>query len=193
MNSFIWTCDNTLSSKFCKRVIQKFDKDSRVRDGLVGLDKRIDPTIKRSKDLKISDHSDWIEEDKVFFNSIQKAIPIYQDYLNSTIPNHRAVSIFLTDKIYDDGYQIQRTDPGNFYTWHNDFYVEKNSIRVLTFIWYLNTLEKGGYTEFWDGTKIQPEQGKLMIFPSTWDFIHRGYPPESETKYICTGWMYFQL
>ena len=63
--------------------------------------------------------------------------------------------------------------------------------RKLTFIWYLNDIKDGGYTEFIDGTKIKPEVGKLVIFPASWEFLHRGVPPKSEDKYLCTGWVHF--
>jgi len=64
--------------------------------------------------------------------------------------------------------------------------------RFLAFFMYLNTVDKGGETEFVDGTLIKPEQGKLMLFPATWTYIHQGRPPISNTKYICTGWIYFE-
>ena len=60
-------------------------------------------------------------------------------------------------------------------------------------IWYLNDVKDGGYTEFIDGTRIQPEAGKLIIFPSTWDFLHRGVSPKTETKYLCTGWVHAEM
>ena len=64
--------------------------------------------------------------------------------------------------------------------------------RYFTFIWYLNDVPgPGGYTEFYDGTQIQPEEGQMIIFPSTHTFIHRGVkPPVGQDKYICTGWIY---
>ena len=83
----------------------------------------------------------------------------------------------------DTGYQIQRTRPGDFYDWHHD----SIGPRILTFIWYLNDIKNAGYTEFLDGTKIQPETGKFMIFPATWNYMHRGVSPKDETKYICKG------
>jgi len=63
-------------------------------------------------------------------------------------------------------------------------------MRVLTFIWYLNDIEEDGYTEFMDGTKVQPKTGRFCLFPATWEYHHRGYPPKSQTKYICTGWLH---
>jgi hypothetical protein len=95
----------------------------------------------------------------------------------------------------DSGYQIQRTNPNSGYSWHSDFNtikseIENNGVRMLTFIWYLNDIVEDGYTEFIDGTKIQPKTGRMVIFPACWTFFHRGYPPKSEIKYIATGWLH---
>jgi hypothetical protein len=72
-------------------------------------------------------------------------------------------------------------------------YDNQHGSRALTFIWYLNDVTDDGYTEFIDGTRIQPETGKLLIFPATWTYLHRGVSPKTETKYICTGWIYSKL
>ena len=56
---------------------------------------------------------------------------------------------------------------------------------------YLNDVIEDGYTEFEFGLKVQPRVGKILLFPATWQYLHRGYPPKSETKYLCTGWLYF--
>jgi hypothetical protein len=41
--------------------------------------------------------------------------------------------------------------------------------------------------------EIQPEQGTLLIFPAVWSYIHREFPPKTETKYICTGWIHTEI
>jgi 2OG-Fe(II) oxygenase superfamily len=76
------------------------------------------------------------------------------------------------------------------YKWHNDFLCNKQRLRVFTFIWYLNTVEEGGETEFTDSTRVKPEQGKLVFFPACWSLKHRGCMPLSCDKYIITGWIY---
>ena len=70
--------------------------------------------------------------------------------------------------LWDRGYKIQRTIPGGFYHWHNDFGVgdERHSDfgeRLVTFIWYLNDVDEGGETEFMDGTKVKPKQGSDVL------------------------------
>lgn len=194
MNPFIWTKDNTLTSEFCNHCISKFESDDRKYNGCIGADEnheiRYDPNIKKSTDLNISSLSNWKDEDHTFYNVLYEEYYKYKDHLDSSLPWRPYTA---KNEICDSGYQIQRTNPSEFYTWHNDADCTDGKIRVITFIWYLNTIIEDGYTEFWDGTKVQPEQGKMLMFPATWDFMHRGYPPKSETKYICTGWIHYQI
>jgi hypothetical protein len=55
-------------------------------------------------------------------------------------------------------------------------------------------VNEGGETEFFNGRiKIKPEKGKLLLFPSTWTFMHKGNTPISSNKYIVTGWLYADI
>ena len=40
------------------------------------------------------------------------------------------------------------------------------------------------------GRDIQPEEGKLVLFPATWNMVHWGVPPNTGNKYIVTGWLW---
>jgi len=188
ISDFIWQKPNDLDADFCKHVIQKFESDSRKHVGIVGDDCIVDSTTKQSIDLPITALEEWKEEDDVFHNSLQMGLKDYISYLGQF---HEDLK-FPPEALSDTGYQIQKTNPGGFYTWHFDEHAENSRLRVVTFIWYLNDVHEDGYTEFVDGTKVQPEEGKLLIFPSAWNFLHRGYPPKSEEKYIVTGWVYSQ-
>ena len=191
-NPFIWTEKNNLKSDFCKNCISKFEKDDRKYKGVAGY--KYNPSLKKSTDLNISILDNWKEEDNIFYQAITDASNKYFEYINSSLPNYNGiVEIMKSNNIQDTGYQIQKTKPSEFYDWHSDAAVEFDKVRTITFIWYLNTINKEGYTEFWDGTKIKPEEGKLLLFPATWDFIHRGVPPKKEIKYICTGWLYYVI
>ena len=76
------------------------------------------------------------------------------------------------------------------YIYHNDFTNDNNSHREITFLWYLNTVEEGGNTVFWENYNVQPKEGKLIFFPSFWCYPHTGKVPISSDKYIITGWLY---
>jgi hypothetical protein len=187
MNPFIWVCDNVLSSDFCQHVIRRFDSDSRSCVGKTSGGYL--PDIKSSTDLNISRLEDWQQEDTVFFDTLYKYFPEYKKHIDQILPNIR---IFNSTDIQDEGYQIQKTVPGGGYVWHHDGRVKNNYARSLTYIWYLNDVPEGGETEFHDGTLIKPVQGRMLIFPATWTFMHRGKTPASN-KYIVTGWLSYNI
>ena len=196
-SSFILLKQDSLEKEFCEKVIKKFEEDDRKHEGGVGDLGRYIPEIKKSTDLHISYLEEWKEEDKVFFEALGEGLKEYaqQDFLSALDKDdNTSNTIELFSKpLQDSGYQIQRTEPGEYYKWHQDWTYRKDlGSRVLTYIWYLNDItEGGGYTDFLDGTRIIPKQGTLLLFPATWTYYHRGFPPEKETKYISTGWLYF--
>ena len=182
-SNFIYTERDALPRSFCNNVIEKFEQDDRKRQGQVGGGVHLD--IKRSSDLSISQFCDWKSYDQAFFQSLSSGLKKYLRFLPDEYIKNRA----LSELGNDTGYQIQRTQPNDYYIWHHD----QTTTRLVTFIWYLNDIKDGGYTEFIDGTRIQPEAGKLIIFPATWDFLHRGVSPKTETKYLCTGWVHADM
>ena len=182
-SDFIYIQKDALPRSFCNNVIQKFELDDRKRQGQVGSGVRLD--IKRSCDLSITGKEDWKSYDEAFFKSLNNALKEYLKFIPQEFIQFKALSRFEDDT----GYQIQKTQPGDYYIWHHD----QTTLRLVTFIWYLNDVKDDGYTEFIDGTRIQPEAGKLIIFPATWDFLHRGVSPKTETKYICTGWVHAEM
>lgn len=182
-SDFIYVERDALPKSFCNNVIEKFEQDDRKRQGQVGGGVQLD--IKRSSDLSISELDDWKSYDQAFFKSLNGGLKKYIRFLPEEYMKHRA----LSELGNDTGYQIQRTQPNDYYIWHHD----QTTTRLVTFIWYLNDIKDGGYTEFIDGTRIQPEAGKLIIFPATWDFLHRGVSPKTETKYLCTGWVHADI
>ena len=184
LDDFVYTRKNQLSKSFCKNLIDKFEKDDRKKQGIVGGGLRTD--IKRSTDLSITHSSGYEEEDKIFYDNLNKNILNYEK-TRGKIYHKFILEETETQKVEDSGYQIQRTKPGEYYVWHHDQASFRS--RRLTYIWYLNDIHDGGYTQFNTGLQIQPEVGKIMIFPALWPWMHRGYPPKTETKYIVTGWL----
>ena len=67
------------------------------------------------------------------------------------------------------------------------------SIRILNFLCYLNTVDEGGETELlYYPKRIKAEAGKLLLMPAGYTHTHRGNPPLSNDKYILTGWVEYQ-
>jgi len=183
---YITEYPEALSIEFCNQLIDKFEKDSRKVQGVVGGGYR--PEVKQSEDLHITQMPEYQEEDRVLYESLSPRLTEYME-------EHWGAISHSAEDITDSGYQIQKTVPGGFYTWHHDGMIQADGtlLREITYIWYLNTVEEGGETEFKTGEKIKPEAGKLILFPAVWPYGHRGVTPISGDKYICTGWVYSRI
>ena len=181
-NSFIFEKPFALSKAACQLIIDTFEahpEDQTPGEIAGGI---VDPTFKRSMDVAIYDQAHWKEVDDILFYSIAEAIA----ELNEMFPDY-----FGTHSITDRGYQIKRTEPEGFYTWHYDAdHPDKD--RVMVAIWYLNTLDstQGGTTDFKaQDIQVRPQQGKMLLFPPFWTHYHRGDEVISGTKYIATTWI----
>jgi hypothetical protein len=82
---------------------------------------------------------------------------------------------------------------GGFYKWHIETSGPEVNNRAFVWMLYLNTVEKGGCTEFLrnkdEKIRIKPEIGKFVFWPAGETHLHRSSPDLQETKYILTGWI----
>lgn len=181
---FVWVSDYAISTRLCKTLIDKFEQSPNARPGVTA--EGYLPKVKSSLDLHITEDPDFEEENTDVFNLLSILMPHYKKQL-PFVP--------WTGDLMDSGYTIQKTRPGEGYTWHDDHLItfDPPRVRTVTFIFYLNTVEKGGETEFWNGFKIQPKKGRVLMFPAEFTYRHRGNSPVSGDKYICTGWFHETL
>ena len=88
--------------------------------------------------------------------------------------------------------KVQKTYPqGGYHIWHYEVDGIDNIARSLAWILYLNDVPEGeGETEFlFQGLRIQPKQGTLIMWPAQFTHTHRGNPVYNCVKYIATGWI----
>lgn len=201
-SDFIYVVDGSLTQDFCKGLIDKFEQEPLKGPGQCGSKNgNINTKMKKSIDCYISDKINWSQEHNFLAEKVNQHTFEYDvsNPVKEIIPNPnqlRTEDEILNLDVFDEGihntgFQLQKTKPGEYFHWHQDFATNPRGSRMLTYMWYLNTLEDedDGYTEFLDGTKIQPKVGRFVLFPSCWTFYHRGFPPKKD-KYICTGWIY---
>jgi hypothetical protein len=86
---------------------------------------------------------------------------------------------------------------GGYPYWHCELYPRDPSCETLHrhVLWtlYLNDGFAAGETEFlYQGRKIVPKAGSLLIAPAAFTHTHRGNRPEGGDKYIATSWILFQ-
>jgi hypothetical protein len=86
---------------------------------------------------------------------------------------------------------------GGYPYWHCELYPRDPQAETLHrhVLWtiYLNDGFNAGETEFlYQGRKIVPKTGSLLIAPAAFTHTHRGNRPEGGDKYIATSWILFQ-
>ena len=75
---------------------------------------------------------------------------------------------------------------------HVDVGSYESARRFLVFFVYLNDVEEGGETEFVSlDLKVTPKCGTILVFPATWEFIHRGNVPVNQDKYILGAYLHY--
>jgi hypothetical protein len=191
---FILEIKNNLSPEMCNEIIEKFEKDKTKAPGITWAGLSTENKISTDLHINPSKNSDWCNVDQYLYERLSEGLIKYREHIKKHL-DKKAINISATGGVFkimnENGYQIQRTCKNGFYVWHNDSFQQHE--RTLTFLWYLNSLDPdvdGGTTDFECGRRIVPEQGKLIIFPATWTYIHRGAPVISDnTKYVCTGWI----
>lgn len=183
-NTFIFEKNGALNGDLCDSIVRRFeDASDEHRPGYVGQNRMENPDLKRSTDFFIGNKDKWKDADEALFRSLMDALR----ELCLAFPYFRG-------KFKDVGYNLQRTQKGEFYHWHIDSDSRELSDRQLVAIWYLNEVDgPGGETEFlFQDVRVKPERGKLLLFPPFWTHPHRGTTLKSGVKYIATTWVTFK-
>jgi len=179
--SFVYEYRDALTPEQCSSIIETFEKHE--DDQVTGKVARGTywPELKLSTDAYLRGQDHWEEADQWLHNALVEGVLALREQF----------TIFKEDELHDIGYQVQRTEPGQYYHWHKDLNKHSRS-RVLVAIFYLNDVAKGagGETEFFkQELKVRPEAGKLILFPPFWTHVHRGVTLLSGVKYIATTWV----
>jgi Rps23 Pro-64 3,4-dihydroxylase Tpa1-like proline 4-hydroxylase len=186
MDTFIHQYKNAYTPEYCNKLIDLYNASeesghTQTRQQAEGVDK----LDKADKALFVNELPlNYFPQFKEFHDTFWNLYEVYAkkfSVLNNMQPH----------KIY--AIKIQKTKPGEgYHIWHHELYGRDQQSRVLTFILYLNDIEHGGETEFlYQGIRVKPEQGTLLLWPAYFTHTHRGNPPLQETKYILTGWVEF--
>lgn len=181
--TFVYVVRHALTPELCREAVRRFEAHPEHHyQGRVGQQRTLDPGVKRSTDLTVSDKPEWKDIDQGLFQSMGAALAA----VRRRFP-------FFRGRFRDVGYALQRTLPGEHYHWHIDGGSHELADRQLVALWYLNDVPgPGGETEFlFQDLKIRPEEGKLLLFPPFWTHEHRGVTLEAGAKYVATTWVLF--
>lgn len=175
---FFGVYDGALSPEFCRSVIARFEADPTKIVGRIGdgtKEGAVRPDIKGTTEIMFTpDRSDWADVLLHVKQCLQRFMPGYLQPWKPAFPV----------PLRSEDFRIARYNPGEHFSYHSDN-IGGSVTRVITAQWYLNDVAEGGATEFpWYGVGVQPREGRLMLAPVGWTFLHRGAPPVSGPKYI---------
>ena len=198
LENYIYVNEKSLSKELCTDIIQYFEEEPNKTRGVTmcGLNTNVKDTMDFSI-LHKNVSSKWDKIRVLLEKELTNNVKKYVKNINDCISVHEELSSMkyqvFNDDVTFETMQIQRyTKSSGKYIFHHDFKVnhEKQQCRIITYLWYINAVDEGGETEFWNNYKVKPEAGKLILFPATWTYPHRGKVPISNDKYIITGWVY---
>ena len=186
IKNFIGIYDNYITKKECDLAIELFEKESNFKKTLTRVQFEKSP-FREKKDEQFFAHPEnlivWWDYLKTITVNFDLA---FKDYCQQTGANDyfdelHYTTLKLQKTLPTEGYHIWHIEHGKGY--HNE---------PRAFVWsvYLNDVEEGGETEFlYQSMRVKPKAGRIVIWPASFPYAHRGNPPLSGKKYIITSWM----
>ena len=187
INNFIGIYDNYILPEECNKAIKLYEDQNKFNN-----------TINR---IGFEEASILQKQDQQYF-AAPNNIDVWWESLKPMMVNFDLAWKHYTKNVgADDAYgvpfhftdlKIQKTLPTEgYHVWHIEHGKgHSNEPRAFVFSIYLNDVEEGGETEFLHFSKrVKPKTGRIVIWPSSFPYLHRGNPPLSGKKYILTSWM----
>ncbi|MGF7159951.1 hypothetical protein FHS85_001574 [Rhodoligotrophos appendicifer] len=185
MDPFIRWYDDALSPELCREIVTRFDKDKRRMVGKVSGNKgpEVDLKGKQTTELILPDDG-WADIKQELQKSLAANLALYtRDVKYLAGSDHR--------EVFAEPLRVKKYEIGGQFSWHIDNNSSQNQTRTLAVQWYFNDVAEGGRTEFEDQHMgIDCVEGRLAFFPVGWTYRHRGAPPASGPKYVCTTFLH---
>lgn len=182
LNDLIQVYDNALDQEICDFLIQFFDGQPQFHERIENNNKPNFTQLNLTENCKIS------RDVNLIHNEILKNVYTYRDKYYE----------FVDKRVFPDQHQFEQfrikkynPDGTDMFDTHVDVQDYASARRYLSFMWYLNDVDKGGNTVF-NGLTIEPKKGTLVVFPPLWMFPHKGEPPISGPKYILSGYLHYK-
>ncbi len=155
----VYENSSNLDDNLCNRILERFKGDLR----------------KKNDTLHISRFIEWEDTVDELDEKLKNAIEEYKNFVYQKLGFRVS---YLDNMKHSDGYIVKKI---NGLDWRSDFQKNQSDSRTITIIWYLNTRNFDGETDFMY-KKIKPEKGKLLMFPASWNSFYKDHP--SEDKYV---------
>lgn len=187
----IGVVDNMVSKEMCQDAITFFNDKKKFKKVMSRLDAEGMSNTQKNDlaiDLNEMNVGEWELPIKPIFINLNQAWLFYR---KST-----GIDDFYTRGFVYGSAKIQLTQPGGgYHLWHIEHSDSFDaSTRVMFYIIYLNEGFEGGETEFLNlKRRVKPKEGRIILSPAHFPYVHRGNPPLDKDKYIMTGWIHCRI
>ena len=169
IDNFIGVYDGYITEKECKKAIKIFEDQT-----------NFNTTINRQTFEKASVLN---KQDQQFFANSNN-IKVWHSELKSLI-----VNFDMAFKHYSEATGVMHAFDTNDFL-YTSLKIQKTLPTEGYHVWHIDDVEDGGETEFLHFSKrVKPKTGRIVIWPASFPYVHRGNPPLSGEKYILTSWL----
>ena len=188
LNNFIGVYDNYITPQECNKAIKLFEAQNKFNKTMNRQSFEQTSVLQKQDQQYFANAGNievWHSELKALMINFDMALKHYNEHTG-------AAHAFDTNDFHYTTLKIQKTLPTEgYHMWHIEHNKGfENEARALVFSVYLNDVEEGGETEFLHFSKrVKPKTGRIVIWPASFPYLHRGNPPLSGEKYILTSWM----
>mgnify|MGYP005688854661 FL=1 len=180
VKKYIKVYDNVLPQEHCNTLIEKFESN---KDQHISTDLN---DHRHFTEININQHKDWSNQVQGVYSALRPYVDRYKQDCN------------VKEKQWPDKYGFEEirfkrylpNDKDEFKE-HVDVGDYNSARRFLVFFLYLNSNFDGrtSFSEY--DMQVYPKAGRLLMFPPTWTYLHAGYKPKLESKYIIGSYLHY--
>lgn len=181
LSDFIMVDEGIVVDDFCTDLIDVYHKNPHEKSG-VG-NHILDSGYRIADEFNLSESG----HHAMFHRALTHLAMLAYDLYKREIGNDYSQYLPDANEMSVEAFRIKHYKKGvGFYNEH----VDNVGNRMLAVIFYLNTVEYGGETQFpMLNYGVKPVAGRCLVFPTTWQYPHQATIPIDCDKYIIQGYL----
>ena len=190
ISNFIGVYDNYILPEECDRAIKLFEDQNKFNNTMNRMSSENSPITQKQDKQFFASPSNL----NIWWEDLKTMIINYDMSWSHYMQNTGANTAYDMNKFFYTDLKIQKTLPTEgYHVWHVEHGKSyEDAARAFVFSIYLNDVEEGGETEFPElDLTVTPKCGTMLLFPSTWTYLHRGNTPISNDKYILGSYLHY--